>query len=124
MDQPGLVAICVLIVDDDPSFRETASELLLTRGFAVAGHAADDQEAVAAAGRLRPDGVLLDIHLGEVDGCDVVSQISPGGAGPRVLLTSADRVASNDELAQRCGAVGFVAKEELATADLARYFAG
>ena len=116
------MAISVLIVDDHPSFREAATELLLSQGFDVAGHAADEKEAVAATRRLRPDAVLLDIHLGEADGCDVVSTLSPAGIGPRVLLTSSDAGASNDELARQCGAVGFVAKEELASADLTRYF--
>ena len=122
MRQSDLVAISVLIVDDHASFREAATELLLSQGIDVAGHAADEREAVAETRRLRPDAVLLDVHLGETDGCDVVSTLSAGDGGPRVLLTSSDAGASNDELAQECGAVGFVPKEDLASVDLTRYF--
>jgi CheY-like chemotaxis protein len=115
------MSIFVLIVDDDRSFRETASDLLRARGFVVAGEAADHLEALTAVERFRPDAVLLDIHLPQVDGFDIVSELSPGADGPRVLLTSSDAEAATEELARQCGAVGFVSKTELATADFGRY---
>ena len=114
--------IRVLIVDDDPSFRKTADELLRARGLTVAGEAADHGEAVAAVRDLHPDGVLVDVHLTDVDGFEVAGELSAGGEGPRVLLTSSDREAATEELAGRCGAVGFVPKTELVSADLERYF--
>ena len=117
------MSISVLIVDDDRSFRETASDLLRARGFVVAGEAAGHLEALTPVERLRPDAVLLDIHLPDIDGFDVVSELSPGGDGPRVLLTSSDAEAATEELAQACGAAGFVPKGDLATADLGHYFA-
>ena len=114
----------VLIVDDDPWFRESAAELLRTRGFAVAGEASDYGAAVTAVRELDPDGVLVDVHLPNIDGFQVAGKLSPGGDGPRVLLTSSDQEAATEELAEQCGAVGFVPKTELASADLESYFSG
>jgi two-component system nitrate/nitrite response regulator NarL len=116
------VPVTVLIVDDDPSFREVATELLLARGFEIAGQAATEREAVAAVRRLRPDAVLLDIQLCGSDGFHVISELTRAGCAPRVLLTSSDPGAATSRLAEQAGATGFVPKVELAAADLARYF--
>jgi DNA-binding NarL/FixJ family response regulator len=65
----------VLIVDDHDGFRESARALLEAEGFAVVGDAADGAAAVAAAGRLRPDMVLLDVQLPDVDGFAVAGRL-------------------------------------------------
>jgi DNA-binding NarL/FixJ family response regulator len=115
------MATRVLIVDDDRSFRRTAAMLLRARSFEVVGEAADGREAIAAIEALQPDAVLLDVHLPDGDGLELARRLSPGGVGPRVLLTSSDADAASQELAERCGAAGFVAKTELASAGLERY---
>jgi CheY-like chemotaxis protein len=115
--------VSILVVDDDPSFREAVSELLSDRGFDVAGYAGDEDEAVSAIRQLRPDAVLLDICLPGRDGFEVARRISRSDRGPAVLLTSSNALAANQALALECGAVGFVAKTHLATADLGRYLA-
>jgi DNA-binding NarL/FixJ family response regulator len=107
-----------LIVDDDAAFRSTARELLAARGFEVAGEAGDGRSAIAETRRLLPDAVLLDVHLPEDDGFDVLADLARQRPGLRVLLTSSDAGAATEELARRSGAVGFVAKTDLATADL------
>ena len=112
----------MLIVDDDPSFRESARRLLRARGLAVAGEASDYEEALAAVRELAPDGVLVDVHLPGIDGLEVADELSRDGFGPQVLLTSSDSGAATVALAERHGAVGFVPKTELASADLERYF--
>jgi CheY-like chemotaxis protein len=65
----------VLIVDDHPEFRESASALLEAEGFAVIGEAADGDEAIAAVERLRPQVVLLDIQLPDLDGFAVAERL-------------------------------------------------
>ena len=112
----------VLIVDDDPSFRATARRLLRARGLAVAGEASDYKHALAAVRELAPDGVLVDVHLPDIDGLEVAEELSRNGIGPQVLLTSSDSGAATAALAEQHGAVGFVPKTELAGADLASYF--
>jgi CheY-like chemotaxis protein len=117
------MSVSVLVVDDDLSFREAVGELLSVRGFDVVGYAGDEDEAVSAVRQLRPDAVLLDIGLPGRDGFEVARRFSGCDHRPAVLLTSSNALAANQALALQCGAVGFVAKTHLATADLGRYLA-
>jgi DNA-binding NarL/FixJ family response regulator len=109
----------VLIVDDDASFQAAATQLLALRGFDVVGYASDVARALEVAARIRPDAVLLDVHLGEGDGQTIVSGLVALGA--RVLLTSSDPDALSTEMARRSGAAGFLPKADLVRAPLARY---
>ena len=112
----------VLIVDDDPSFREAARIVLAARGFRVVGEAEGAAEGLALAGRVRPDAVLLDVYLPDGDGVAVAERLSATG-GCRVVLTSGDRDAVPDRLVTSCGADGFVSKENLAGPALTTYLA-
>ena len=67
------MALTVLIVDDHPSFRASARVLLEAEGFDVIGEAADGTSGIAEARRLRPDLVLLDVQLPDIDGFDVAA---------------------------------------------------
>ena len=111
----------MLIVDDDEAFVRVASELLHDRGYRVVGQANSAAEAVAGAAELKPDAVLLDVHLPDKDGLVVAAELSRQEQPPVVLLTSADGRAVYDDLVLGCAVVGFVAKAELATADLDAY---
>jgi DNA-binding NarL/FixJ family response regulator len=103
----------ILIVDDDERFRRVARELLENEGFEVVGEAEDGETAVAAAGELEPEVVLLDVQLPDVDGLEVARRLAEGGRGPAVVLTSTrDECDFGTEL-QRSGARGFVPKDEL-----------
>ena len=66
----------VLIVDDHEAFRQSASALLEAEGFDVVGQAADGPEAIAEAERLRPEVVLLDIQLPDLDGFAVAERLA------------------------------------------------
>jgi CheY-like chemotaxis protein len=116
------VPVSVLVVDDDKAFREAAAELLRARGFEVAGYAGNEDQAVVTIQQLRPDAVLLDIRLPGSDGFEVARRLSSGDDAPTILLTSSDPDIGNMQLAVRCGAVGFVAKGDLASTDFKRYF--
>jgi DNA-binding NarL/FixJ family response regulator len=109
----------VLIVDDHPSFRATARALLESEGFEVVGEAADGASAVEQVGRLVPDVVLLDIHLPDLDGFEVVAQLARNGARSQIVLTSSRDAADFGTLVDESGARGFVAKDELSGAALA-----
>jgi DNA-binding NarL/FixJ family response regulator len=115
--------VCVLVIDDDPSFREAVGELLCARGFEGVGYAQDGDEATAAIQQLRPDAVLLDIRLPGSDGLALARRLSAGHPAPAVLLTSSDPDAANQRLALASGAVGFVPKADLGGTDFERYFA-
>jgi DNA-binding NarL/FixJ family response regulator len=108
----------VLIVDDHPSFRETARALLESEGFAVVGEAADGESALEAARRLHPEVVLLDVQLPDIDGFEVARRLSANGSAPSVVLTSSRDGADFGPLVERCGARGFIPKAELSGAAL------
>ena len=114
----------VLIVDDHPSFRACARQLLEAEGFDVVGEAADGVEALRAAKELHPEVVLLDVQLPDFDGFEVASRLiansNGNGRAPAVILTSSRDVADYGRLVAGCGARGFVAKDALSGDALAR----
>ena len=102
----------VLIVDDHPSFRASARELLEAEGFDVVGEAEDGGSALEQVAELRPDVVLLDVQLPDLDGFEVASRLSVN-AGPRVVLVSSRDRADYGSKIEESGAAGFIAKAEL-----------
>ena len=103
----------VLIVDDHPSFRASARLLLESEGYMVVGEAADGARALLAAKELRPDLVLLDIQLPDLDGFEVSARLVSNGGGPVVVLVSSRDSEDYGLLASRSGARGFIPKAEL-----------
>ena len=104
----------VLVVDDHAGFRATARRMLERDGWTVIGEAADGASALTAASALRPDVVLLDIGLPDLDGFGVAERLADAqGGGPAIVLVSSrDRSAYGGRLAAS-PAIGFVAKDEL-----------
>ena len=78
----------ILIIDDDPRFRSQARDVLEADGFVVIGQATDGASGLAAAQSLRPDFVLLDIGLPDVEGFEVARSLAIDGPPPLVVLTS------------------------------------
>jgi DNA-binding NarL/FixJ family response regulator len=101
----------ILIVDDHPSFRACARLLLEAEGYEVVGEAATAAEALARAGTLRPDVVLLDVQLPDGDGFALAGQLAGNGGAPRVVIVSSRD--GYESLAADSGAAGFIAKGEL-----------
>ena len=118
------MAVSVLIVDDDASFIRIATGLLRDRGYSVVGHANSAEEAMARAAELKPNAILLDVHLPDCSGVDLAVELSRREHSPIVLLTSTDGRAADEDLVLSCAAAGFVAKIELPTADLDAYLKG
>ena len=114
----------ILIVDDNSRFRALAAELLAARGFEVVAEAADGAQALAAVGRGCPDGILLDLNLPEPerDGFAVAALLAAACAQARIVLTSAEVDHVPAEVMRTCAATAFVAKQELADADLRALF--
>ena len=102
----------VLLVDDHAGFRATARRLLESEGWIVVGEAADGASAVAAAARLRPDLVLLDIGLPDLDGFAVAERLAGVGAPDVVLISSRDQAAYAGRIASS-SVVGYIAKDDL-----------
>jgi DNA-binding NarL/FixJ family response regulator len=107
----------VLIVDDHPSFRANARALLEAEGFDVVGEAEDGESALLAAAELRPELVLLDVQLPDLNGFEVAARLTDGG-GPAVVLVSSRDGSDYGPLVARSGARGFIPKAELSGAAL------
>jgi DNA-binding NarL/FixJ family response regulator len=101
--------IRVLIVDDQQPFRRAMSAVVgETDGFVVVGSASSGEEALALAADLRPDLVLMDVHLPGLDGIEATRRLTGSpGAPVVVLLSTYDE--DQFELAG-CGAASYVAK--------------
>jgi DNA-binding NarL/FixJ family response regulator len=114
------MAVTVLIVDDHPSFRATARLLLEVEGYDVVGEAEDGTAAIAAAHRLHPDLVLLDVNLPDIDGFKVASELTGrGDSDPAVILTSSRDPSDYGSLVADSGARGFIPKADLSGDSLA-----
>ena len=112
----------ILIVDDDAGFRRVARDLLIGRGYRVAGEAATVGEARAAVGAEGPDGILLDVNLPDGDGLDLAAELCAARPAIRVLLTTTNEQAVPARAVEHSGAAGFVGKRDLVSANLAGYF--
>jgi DNA-binding NarL/FixJ family response regulator len=113
------VRTTVLIVDDHEDFRRSAAALLSAEGFDVVGVAANGDGAVEAVARLRPQVVLLDIQLPDVDGFAVAERLARTANPPRVVLISSREAAAYGARVRTARALGFLAKRELSGAALA-----
>jgi DNA-binding NarL/FixJ family response regulator len=104
--------IRVLVVDDQALIRDSFRLILeLEADLEVVGEAADGREAVALAGQLQPDVVLMDIRMPVLDGLAATSELRRSGLRTHVLiLTTYDA----DEYlydALQAGASGFLLKD-------------
>lgn len=108
----------VLVVDDSVGFRRLARRVLGCEGFEVVGEAADGLAGLAAVARLRPDVLLLDVSLPDIDGFAVLGRLRQRGDHTPVVLISTRAAGDYGTLLNGCGARGFVPKGELSGARL------
>jgi len=118
------VGATVLIVDDHVAFREWARALLEQGGYTVLGDVGDGASAIEAVRRLRPEVVLLDVQLPDIDGFEVARRLRRHDLAPIVVLTSTRDAADYGDRVANSAALGFLAKDQLAPTALARLLDG
>ncbi|MEU7864436.1 response regulator transcription factor [Nonomuraea sp. NPDC049141] len=101
----------VLIADDQTLIRTGFRLILTTRGINVVGDAADGLEAVAAARELRPDVVLMDIRMPNMDGLEAARQILAQSPHCRVIMLTTFDLDRYVYAALALGASGFLLKD-------------
>jgi CheY-like chemotaxis protein len=109
----------VLIVDDHAPFRRLARRLLEAGGFTVVGEAADAASALASVAELRPQLVLLDVLLPDLDGFAVARLIAERPERPLVVLTSSRDASELGTRLDSSPADAFVRKDDLSASALA-----
>ncbi len=108
-----MVALGVLIVDDNARFRARARRMLEAGGYRVLAEASDGASALECVRRHRPGVVLLDVQLPDMSGVTVAEQLAREPHPPAVVLTSMLDAADLGERLTRAPVRGFVPKCEL-----------
>ena len=106
------MTISVLIADDQALMRAGFRMILEAEpDLEVVGEAADGREAVAEAGRLRPDVVLMDVRMPEMDGIEATRRLLDGNGDTKVVMLTTFDMDEYVYEALRAGASGFLIKD-------------
>ena len=108
-----MAKVRILIADDHAVVRRGIRSLLESQpGWQVCGEAVNGRDAVAQAARLRPDVVVMDIAMPELNGLEATRQIAAALPQTEILILTMD---DSEEVARqvlRAGARGFVLKSD------------
>ena len=99
----------VIVADDESIIRMDLREMLTNLGYLVIGEVGDGRSAVNLARELRPDVVIMDIKMPDLDGIDAAKVLTEERISPVLLLTAY----SQQELIERAkdaGVVGYIVK--------------
>ncbi len=103
----------ILLVEDHTFVREGFRKMLeLEPDFHIVGEAQNGRKAIEAAKLLRPDIVLMDIAMPELNGLESTRQLLKVVPGTKVLILSAHSDDAYVASASQSGAVGFVLKQD------------
>lgn len=107
----------VLLVDDNPQFASAAARFLSLVGrLDVVGHARSGREALEQVDRLKPDLVLMDVVMPDMDGLEATRRLKRAHASLRIVVLTLHDGPEYRSRAKEVGADGFVSKGELGTA--------
>jgi DNA-binding NarL/FixJ family response regulator len=104
--------ITVLLADDQELVRSGFRLILdLAEDIEVIGEASDGRQAVSVAKQLRPDVILMDVRMPELDGIEATRQLRHAGIDARVLVLTTFDLDEYVYAAVRAGASGFLLKD-------------
>ena len=102
----------VLIVDKSESMRELI-KLTLDGVATIVGECSDGSEAMSAYERLRPDWILMDIDMDNVDGITATRQITAANPLAKIMIVTDHNDADLRHAAREAGARRYIVKENL-----------
>jgi DNA-binding NarL/FixJ family response regulator len=105
------LTIRVLLADDHRMLREGLRRSLTEEGLDIVGEAENGEEAIRLAAELRPDVVLMDVSMPELDGVEATRAIRQEPDAPQVIMLTmhADKEVLADAI--RAGASGYLVKD-------------
>ena len=109
--QPGQPRIRVLVVDDNRDNRELLAQLLGAAGFETR-QTSNGKAALRVFDAWHPQLILLDLHMPEMDGIEVIRQLRPhpGGHDARIIVVTASIMVNKREEALETGADAYFVK--------------
>ena len=115
-----MTAIRLMLADDHRMLREGLSRSMREQGFDIVGEAGDGAEAVALALTVRPDVILMDVTMPEIDGVEACRQVRAQLPDTKVVMLTMHADQGVLTSAIRAGATGYLVKdcstEEIASA--------
>ncbi len=115
-----MMTIRLMLADDHRMLREGLSRSMREQGFDIVGEAGDGAEAVALALRVRPDVILMDVTMPEMDGVEACRQVRSQLPDTKVVMLTMHADQQVLTSAIRSGATGYLVKdcstEEIASA--------
>ncbi len=102
----------ILIVDDHPLFRKGVIQLIQAAPeFRFVGEAANGQDGIRLAHELKPDMILLDLNMKDMNGVEVLKSIKDAGLDSRVIMLTVSDQAEDLVAALQAGADGYLLKD-------------
>lgn len=106
----GRPPVRVMVVDDHPMWREAVARDLTEAGYEVVAATGEGRQALRVAAAVRPEVVVLDLHLPDLPGVEVARGLGASAAPPRVLVLSASAEEADVLEAVKAGASGYLVK--------------
>jgi DNA-binding NarL/FixJ family response regulator len=110
------VSFRILIVDDEPQIRSVLQKMIERhQGWIVCGEASDGVEAVKRARELKPDLILLDISMPNLDGLSALPRIREHCPDSGILILTLHESLEMARICSAAGAGGYIAKSLAST---------
>jgi len=100
----------ILVVDDAAFMRLMVSDIVKKGGYTVIGEAENGQKAIEKYKKLRPDIVMMDITMPDMDGIAAVKEIKKIDANAKIIICSAMGQQETVTKAIQAGAINFIVK--------------
>ncbi len=105
------MVIRLMLVDDHRMLRQGLRRSLEEEGFSIVAEAADGTEAVRLAPAIKPDVVLMDVSMPDMDGIEATKRILAVDPDRRIVMLTMHSDASVIEQAIKAGAIGYLTKD-------------
>ena len=105
------MSLRLMLVDDHKMLREGLRRALEAEGFAVVGEASEGHEALRMALEKKPDVILMDVSMPDVDGIEATRAIMQADARQRIVMLTMHMDRDVIDRAIKAGAVGYLTKD-------------